>query len=139
MDGGIGELVVSAIVGSGTGGTIVGIMAKFALDRAAKRWDAMEAEIKRLRDDKIAGIEGRVSRVEVRQAECPIAKMDERMDNLLGWTKKIDLKLDRLVEMEAKDQMAVEAAREYVRNLDAAHQRLSEQFHDHATKAGYHG
>ena len=101
---------------------MVAILAKFALDRAARRWDAMEADLKSLREEKIAGLAARVADVERTQRECRIPTLLERIDNLIGWTRKIDSKLDAIATAEARTEAAVEAQKTWIANLDASHQ-----------------
>ena len=63
MDG-ILEICIAALIGSASGGGVVGIIAKFALDRAAKRWDAMEVELANIKRQQIGALDERLDDVE---------------------------------------------------------------------------
>jgi hypothetical protein len=49
-------------------------------------------------------------------------RMAANLDNLVGWTKKMDAKLDRIAEQNAAQSAAIDGQEKWLQNLDAAHQ-----------------
>jgi len=92
----------------------------------------LQHEVQSLRDNQVHGIERRVATIE---HECPrrhaqltewmrqLDRLSEGLTNLVGWMKKVDVKLDRISEDSAALRADVAAKGQWIANLDAAHQR----------------
>ena len=80
----------------------------------------LRRDMQQLRDFRIAAIEATVKALA--SNGCNVgAKMIEKMDNLLGWTKKMDGKLDRIAEETAAQKAEIAGQSKWLDNLDRAH------------------
>ncbi len=115
------ELLQNLLVGGGGvagGGSIVYLVAKTMLERAVKQFETLQAEVKQLREEKVAELEERIGDIEksracavhevnfrevfrriehVEKAAESVTRMEESMKNMLGWMKKVDFKLETVL------------------------------------------
>jgi len=106
--GGIVSGVISGVV-------LLIVKAKFA-EIAILRQDVQE-----LRDKRVAQVEADLR--EIKDGGCNVgSQVLERVNNLLGWTKKMDGKIDRIAEETATQRAEISAGKQWTANLDASHQ-----------------
>ena len=116
---------LSGLVGMVAGGGIVAVWVKALLGQVRE----LRRELVELRDGRIADIE---RRVEAFQADCIGPRVGESLRNLEGWTKTIDMKLDRIAEEAAAASARIAGDRKWLENLDAAYQRHAGNRETHA-------
>ena len=122
------DAFASALGGAITGAGIVAII----FSKMAGRIGDLQHEVQNLRDNQVSGIERRVATIE---QDCPrrhaqltewmrqLDRLSEGLTNLVGWMKKVDLKLDRISEDSAAMRADVAAKGKWLENLDSAHNR----------------
>ena len=88
------QSILTAGGGVGTGGGIVYLIAKSMLERAMRKFDDLSEEVKQLREKEVADLK---KRVDAMQENCKKDQSLERMNNIIGWMKKIDMKIDAIV------------------------------------------
>jgi len=136
MDSEFLSVAGGAATGMLGGGGVVWWLAQAAISRWMARFEALEGEVKTLRDNHIATLEKRIGAME---SGCParhdklaetlrdLDRLAEDQRNMTGWLKKIDAKLDRISDQTASlgaSQAADSAAKgKWLENLDAACQR----------------
>jgi chromosome segregation ATPase len=96
-----------------------------------RKIEQQSRDLAELRDERLAGIEQRL-----RTFEAGCAMKHDRLQetltrvehtaadvtNILGWTKKLDGKLDRIAEDAAASRSRVDGQDRWLQNLDNAHQ-----------------
>ena len=105
---------LSGFLGVAIGGGIVAVWLKSMLGRIRD----LERDLTELRDRRFAALSRRLDKME---ASCIGPKVGESLRNLEGWTKSIDMKLDRIAEEAAATSARLDADREWLKNLDRAH------------------
>jgi predicted translin family RNA/ssDNA-binding protein len=128
--------VVTGLLCGGGSTAVVGMFVKAWLAGVMNEMGDLRREVKALRDEKVAGLERRIDKVEEFHAECPGQTLMEKVNNLLGWTKKIDGVLDIVRTDVTKTAAAFEAQKTWLANLDASHQA---HLRDRAIHEVHHG
>ena len=105
---------LSGFLGVLMGGGVVAVWLKAVLGRMRD----LERDLSELRDRRFAALERRVDAVE---HGCIGPRVAESLRNLEGWTKTIDVKLDRIAEEAAATKARLDADRKWLENLDRAH------------------
>ncbi len=124
------EAIISAC--SGLGGILVGsgivglvIKGKFAAVETLTR------DLTALKDERVAGIETRMRTFEgacqqkhdrLADALTKVEHMGANLENLVGWTKKLDVKMDRLSDQASAQAEHAAAGDRWLQNLDNSHQ-----------------
>lgn len=129
---------VSGFAGVVGGGVVVGSYIRSLREEVA----ALRGELKTVKDNHLATIEGRVAEIE---KECgarheklggdltAMVRLAEEVRNLCGWLKRIDGTLGLISERTATTSAAIDAVKVWLTNLNAdyqAHQR------DHSIHGG---
>lgn len=99
----------------------------------------LREEVQELREREIAGLARRLARVEETEATCPIRQIAEKIDNLIGWTKRLDGRVEPLLGQIAEQRAAAAAINEWLRNLDRSHNDLARELHGHIARDTHHG
>jgi chromosome segregation ATPase len=117
---------------SGLGGIISGVgLLVVVLRNYQTQVKELRRDMDSLKDERVAGIEARISSFEsgcqmkhdrLASALNKVEHMAANLDNMVGWTKKLDAKLDRLGEDAASARATVAGQDKWLGNLDAAHQ-----------------
>ena len=124
------DAVISAA--SGLGGILVGSgIVGLVIRGKFQAVETLTKDLTSLKDERVVGIEQRMRAFET---SCQVKHdrlgetlnkfehMAANLENMVGWTKKLDTKLDRISEDAAGHRADLEAKREWLHNLDAAHQ-----------------
>ena len=101
-------------------GIVAGVAAAFSM---ARRQERLEDEVRVLRDDKFAGLNQRVGKIEDR---CRAEQNAADVHNIVGWMKRLDGTLALLTERSTSTAASVEALKTWVQNLNndfGAHHR----------------
>lgn len=123
--------MIEALVGAGSGSAVMLIVARYYLGSLMTRLEKAEGKLKELEDSRIAGIEARMERFEsgcnlkhdkLQETLTKVEHMAADLANMLGWTKKIDAKLDRIAEDAAGQRADLAGKDRWLQNLDDAHQ-----------------
>jgi hypothetical protein len=124
------DAIISATCGLGgvlVGSGIVALVIKGKFEAV----ETLTRDLTKLKDERVAGIEARISSFEsgcqmkhdrLASALNKVEHMAANLDNMVGWTKKLDAKLDRLGEDAASARATVAGQDKWLGNLDAAHQ-----------------
>jgi hypothetical protein len=114
---------IAAAVGGGglSVGGVVWYLLRSLITDLKGQVAAMRAEVAHLRDRELADIARRLAKVEEVESNCPGVRLGEKMDNAIGWLKKVDLKLDRIAEDTAAQRSDIAAKGKWLENLDASH------------------
>lgn len=97
-----------------------GIVAIWLRASASKIRD-LENRVSELDKQRITALEQAVKAMHA--GGCNVGqKVLERIDNVLGWTKKMDAKLDRIGEETAKQSSQIVANKDFITNLNTSHQ-----------------
>lgn len=84
-------------------------------------------EVTHLRDKELEGVRESVREVRgelkgVKREGCNVGRtVETKLDNLLGWMKRVDGKLDRYAEETAGQREKIGATERWLKNLDDAH------------------
>lgn len=93
--------------------------------------EAQAREIATLKDERMAGLEEKMQRFadgcavkhdRLGDTLTKVEHMAADLANMVGWTKKIDGKLDRIAETQSAQGEAIKGNDRWLANLDAAHQ-----------------
>jgi len=124
----IDSLANGALGAGGVGIALLGVARAWLNGLVQEVRDARQ-EVKTLREEKVAHLEQRLKKME---DGCVGVKQQEALNNLVGWMKKIDLKLDRIGEDLATAKADVAGKGKWLENLDHSYQ-------DHARDHTIHG
>jgi hypothetical protein len=125
------SLLNSAIAAAGTGAVLL-VVARAWLNGLVQEVRDARNEVRVLRDEKVRHLEERLKKME---DGCVGVKQQEALSNLVGWMKKIDLKLDRIGEDLATAKADVVGKGKWLENLDKAYQ---EHARDHRIHGVHH-
>jgi hypothetical protein len=115
MDSGVVIGLASGIGGAAAGASVCYAVVKAMVNMTMRKYEDLESEVKSLRDDKIAGIEKRLEKVDehrkcevhgesllrintrlrsLEDGQTVVARMGANLDNVVGWTRTLDAKMD---------------------------------------------
>jgi hypothetical protein len=124
------DAVVSAL--SGLGGILVGSgIVGLVIRGKFQAVDTLTRDLTQLKDERVAGIEQRLCSFEtgcalkhdrLQETLTRVEHTAADVTNILGWTKKLDGKLDRIAEDAAASRSRVDGQDRWLQNLDNAHQ-----------------
>lgn len=130
-----GDLMMYAGAGTAGGGSAAGVL-YYMMQRLFKRQDKLEDEVKRLRDEQIKSLETQV--VDIRDgiidSEKSAAKHQEKQENLLGWMKKVDMKLDVVQASSSKMQGIIENQATWLKDMNEDIRRHIADYNIHHPK-----
>jgi len=124
------EAIISAASGLGgilSGAGIVVLVVKSKFDRV----DNLENSLDNLKVERVAGLERRMATFEgtcqakherLNESLGRVEHMAANLENMVGWTKKLDIKLDRLAEQNATQSAQIAVQDKWLSNLDQSHQ-----------------
>lgn len=123
------DALVSALAGLGGVLTGSGFLVLVFRDKLSKV-DKLTTDLTDLKDQRVAAIEARMKAFEVscsvkhdrlEETLKRVEHMASDLNNLVGWTKKLDGKLDLLGQDAAAARATVEGQKVWLANLDRAH------------------
>lgn len=123
--------VADIAIGGGISGSIVLLVARFALSRVAARLDHLVKEVERLKEERIGALEKRMDAFaggctarhdRLAETLAKVEHMAADLANMVGWTKRIDGKLDRIAEETSAQRSDIAGQARWLQNLDSAHQ-----------------
>lgn len=120
---------LSGLLGASGGGSAVYAIAKAMIDRHLSRVTELERDVKAMRDDTIASLKKDVDEM---KRNCKADQTSAHLTNLLGWMKRVDLKLDGVVSDTAAIKAELIAKGIWMGNMDHVVQ-------DHVTNHAIHG
>jgi hypothetical protein len=123
------DSLANGAIGAGGAGVVLLGVARAWLNSLVQEVRDARAEVRVLREEKVAGIEARLKKME---DGCVGIRQQETLSNLIGWMKKIDLKLDRISDDLATAKADVAGKGKWLENLDQSHQ-------DHVRDHKIHG
>lgn len=123
--------LVESLIGSSAGGAAVLAVARWYLGRLISRLDTLESQLEVLKGQRVGALEVRMDAFEkgceerhdrLQQSMTRFEHMAADLANIVGWTKKLDGKLDRIAEQNAQQSAEIQAKGTWLQNLDNAHQ-----------------
>ena len=124
------DAVISAA--SGLGGILIGSgIVALVIRGKFQAVETLTRDLTELKDERVAGIESRLRTFEgacmirhdrLEEALKKVEHMAANLDNMVGWTKKLDGKLDRIGEDVAGQRATLDGETRWLQNLDNAHQ-----------------
>lgn len=140
--------VISAAVGGGglsVGGVVWYLLRSLISDLkvqvAAMRDENqdLQRDLRQLREREVADLARRLARVEETEQACPIRTVAEKIDNLIGWTKRLDSRVEPLLGQMAEQRADLLAKGKWIENLDRSHNDLAREFHEQVTRERHGG
>lgn len=123
------DAVISAA--SGLGGILVGSGIVVAVVKSKfTQVDALTRDLTALKDERVAAIEKRMQAFEgscqarhdrLTDALNKVEHMAANLENIVGWTKKLDGKIDRMAEVTSAASARADGQAKWLDNLDKAH------------------
>lgn len=127
---------VSALVGTGGGATVAWAVVKAAMEAYVAEHRQLKEEVKTLRDEKLGGLERRMSRVEDgckhHQDQTDIIELRTVQESMQTTLARIDQRVG-----ETRDTVTSTAAD--VRNMTGFITDVRKELRDHRANAGAHG
>jgi len=124
--------ITMAVGGGGVSvGAVIWWLLRSLISDLKRQVGEMRGEVKQLREREIAGLADRIRRVEEIEGNCPIRQIAEKIDNLLGWTKKLDSRVEPLLGQIAEQRAELLAKGRWIENLDSSHNDLARELHGH--------
>ena len=115
---------------SGIGGVMIGFgLFSLWLRGILSELRELKRDFKHLETDQLAKMEVRMDRLE---SGCVGKTVLERLDNLLGWTQRLDSKIERFTEETAEQRAQIKGDRSYLENVDRVFREHRENLEIHA-------
>ena len=109
----LGDVILGLSSGGG-GAALVAFLAQSWFSRLMQRLDRQEARLKELEDKRVSAIEEKIEHI---RANCRADQTRTNLDNVVGWMKKIDLRLEIVADTTAGIKAELAAKDKWLGNV----------------------
>jgi len=129
------DLATYAGAGAAGGGGVGGLF-YWLIQRLFKRQDMLEAKLDRLSEERVKNLETQVVDLQgdVSDSVKRSATHKANQDNLIGWMKKVDMKLDNVQSSTDTMKGVVESQARWLQNINNDLQKHITDYDIHAKK-----
>jgi hypothetical protein len=110
----LGDVILGLSSGGG-GAALVAFLAQSWFSRLMQRLDRQEARLKELEDKRVSAIEEKIEHI---RANCKADQTAINLSTLIGWMKKIDMKLEGVADSVAGLKSEMTAKNIWLQNIN---------------------
>jgi ABC-type phosphate transport system auxiliary subunit len=118
--------VITSLLSGGGGAAVVAFLAQLWFSRMMQRLDRQDARLRELEEKRVAAIEEQLEKI---RANCRADQTRINLENLVGWMKKVDLRLEVVADSVAGLKSEMTAKNVWLQNLN---ETVQDHVQDHS-------